>query len=49
MVKIGNQSKEKIMQAMVFQKFFILIATNLTSFALFHPIVCAQILVYHVI
>jgi hypothetical protein len=49
MVKIGYQSKEKIMQAMVSQKFFILIATNHTSFALFHPIDCAQILVYHVI
>jgi len=49
MVKIGYQSKEKIMQAMVSQKFFILISTNHTSFALFHPIDCAQILVYHVI
>jgi hypothetical protein len=49
MVKIGYKSKEQIMQAIVSQKFFILIATNHTSFALIHPIDCAQILVYHII
>ena len=49
MVKIGYQSEEEIMQAMVSQKFFNLITTNHTSFALFHPIDCAQILIYHVI
>jgi hypothetical protein len=48
MVKIGCQSKEKSCKQW-YQKFFILIATNHMSFALFHPIDCAQILVYHLI
>jgi len=49
MVKIGYQSKEKIMQSNGISEIFYFDIYKSYEFALFHHIDCAQILVYHVL